>query len=61
MRETGENPAKYGWYLDLARRGIPGQLRLRSSAWSASPATSPDGSAAWQASAYPKLPGVVSA
>ena len=23
MRETGENPAKYGWYLDLARDGIP--------------------------------------
>ena len=23
MRETGENPAKYGWYLDMVREGIP--------------------------------------
>jgi asparaginyl-tRNA synthetase len=23
MRETGENPAKYGWYLDIVRDGIP--------------------------------------
>lgn len=23
MRETGENPAKYGWYTDLLRDGIP--------------------------------------
>lgn len=23
MRETGENPAKYGWYLDLLRGGVP--------------------------------------
>jgi asparaginyl-tRNA synthetase len=57
MRETGENPAKYAWYLDLAREG------LRSSAgfglgierftrylagvnW------------AWQTTSYPKLPGI---
>jgi asparaginyl-tRNA synthetase len=23
MRETGENPAKYGWYVDLIREGVP--------------------------------------
>src|SRR5205085_2182588 len=23
MRETGENPQKYRWYLDLVREGIP--------------------------------------
>lgn len=23
IRETGENPAKYGWYLTLARQGLP--------------------------------------
>jgi asparaginyl-tRNA synthetase len=23
MRETGENPAKYAWYLDLVREGVP--------------------------------------
>lgn len=60
MRETGENPAKYGWYLDLARRGIPassgfgiGLERLTRYVTGRA--------AAWEASAYPKLPGVVSA
>jgi asparaginyl-tRNA synthetase len=59
IRETGENPAKYGWYLDLAREGLPpsagfglGLERLvRYIAGLHS---------VWQASAYPKLPGVVS-
>jgi asparaginyl-tRNA synthetase len=23
MRETGENPAKYAWYLQTAREGLP--------------------------------------
>lgn len=59
MRETGENPAKYGWYLDLVREGIPdsagfgfGVERLTRYVAGLD--------AAWQASAYPKLPGVVS-
>jgi asparaginyl-tRNA synthetase len=59
MRETGENPAKYGWYLDVARAGIPqsagfglGVERLTRYV-----AGLP---AVWQASAYPKLAGVVS-
>ena len=60
MRETGENPAKYGWYLDLARRGIPASSGFgigleRFTRY----ITGLD--AAWQASAYPKVPGVVSA
>lgn len=59
MRETGENPAKYAWYLDLAREGIPassgfglGLERLTRYVAGLD--------AVWQASAYPKLPGVVS-
>ncbi|MDI5963336.1 asparagine synthetase A [Streptomyces sp. SL13] len=58
MRESGENPAKYRWYLDLAREGIPasagfgmGLQRLVRFL------TGLD--ALWQVSAYPKLPGVV--
>ncbi|MER7185408.1 asparagine synthetase A [Streptomyces hyaluromycini] len=59
IRETGENPAKYGWYLDVAREGLPpsagfglGLERLvRYIAGLHS---------VWQASAFPKLPGVVS-
>ncbi|MEU0859786.1 asparagine synthetase A [Streptomyces griseofuscus] len=60
MRETGENPAKYGWYLDLARRGIPASsgfgIGLERFTRYVTGRT-----AVWQASAYPKLPGVVSA
>jgi asparaginyl-tRNA synthetase len=58
MRESGENPAKYSWYLDLAREGIPasagfgmGVQRLVRFL------TGLD--ALWQVSAYPKLPGVL--
>jgi asparaginyl-tRNA synthetase len=58
MRESGENPAKYAWYLDLAREGIPssagfgmGLQRLVRFL------TGLD--SLWQVSAYPKLPGVV--
>lgn len=59
MRETGENPAKYGWYLDLARQGIPPSAGFglgleRFTRYLTGRA------AVWQASAYPKLPGVVS-
>lgn len=57
IRESGENPAKYGWYLDMARDGIPasagfgmGVERLVRFL------TGLD--ALWQVSAYPKLPGV---
>ncbi|MEU6540183.1 asparagine synthetase A [Streptomyces sp. NPDC047000] len=59
MRETGENPKKYGWYLDLVREGIPrssgfgiGIERLTRYVAGLD--------AVWQASAFPKLPGVVS-
>jgi asparaginyl-tRNA synthetase len=59
MRETGENPAKYGWYLDVARAGIPPSAGFglgveRLTRYVAGLA------AVWQASAYPKLAGVVS-
>ncbi|MBR8744936.1 asparagine synthetase A [Nocardiopsis sp. MG754419] len=60
IRESGENPAKYGWYLKEAREGIPEsagfgmglQRVLRY-------LTGMD--SLWQVTAYPKLPGVVSA
>jgi asparaginyl-tRNA synthetase len=58
MRESGENPAKYEWYLRIAREGIPasagfgmGVQRLVRFL------TGLD--ALWQVSAYPKLPGVI--
>jgi asparaginyl-tRNA synthetase len=59
MRETGENPAKYAWYLDIVRQGIPASAGFgigleRLTRWVAGL------DSAWQASAYPKLPGVVS-
>jgi len=57
MRETGENPAKYAWYLEVARTGIPpsagfgiGLERLTRYVAGLS--------AVWEGSAYPKLPGV---
>jgi asparaginyl-tRNA synthetase len=58
MRETGENPAKYGWYLDMVRDGIPasagfgmGLERLVRFL------TGLD--AVWRVNAYPKVPGLV--
>jgi len=60
MRETGENPAKYGWYLDLARRGIPASSGFGIGLERFTRYVT-GRSAVWQASAYPKLPGVVSA
>ena len=58
MRETGENPQKYRWYLDLVREGIPsssgfgiGVERLTRYVAGLD--------AVWQANAFPKLPGVV--
>jgi aspartyl/asparaginyl-tRNA synthetase/glutamate mutase epsilon subunit len=59
MRETGENPAKYSWYLDMVREGIPGSAGFgigveRLTRYIAGL------DSVWQASAYPKIPGVVS-
>ncbi|MFB8212224.1 MULTISPECIES: asparagine synthetase A [unclassified Streptomyces] len=59
MRETGENPAKYGWYLQLVREGIPASAGFgigveRFTRYLAGL------DSAWQANAFPKLPGVVS-
>lgn len=60
IRETSENPAKYGWYLEAARLGIPSSAGFgigveRLTRYMAGL----DG--VWQASAYPKFPGMVSA
>jgi asparaginyl-tRNA synthetase len=59
MRETGENPAKYRWYLDIVREGIPSSAGFgigleRLTRWVAGL------DSVWQANAYPKVPGVVS-
>jgi asparaginyl-tRNA synthetase len=59
MRETGENPAKYGWYLQMLKEGVPSsagfgiglQRLVRYLAGLDS---------VWQASAFPKLAGIVS-
>ncbi|MCP2353472.1 asparaginyl-tRNA synthetase [Nonomuraea thailandensis] len=58
MRETGENPAKYGWYLDLVRESIRpsagfgiGLERLVRYITGAAEV--------WQVCAFPKLPGQV--
>lgn len=57
MRETGENPAKYGWYLQMLRDGVPASAGFgmgleRVTRYIAGL------DSVWQASAYPKLPGV---
>ena len=59
MRETGENPAKYDWYLRLAREGIPASAGFgigleRFTRYLAGLDT------VWQANAFPKLAGRVS-
>jgi asparaginyl-tRNA synthetase len=59
MRETGENPAKYGWYLQMVREGIPASAGFglgleRFTRYLAGLHS------VWQASAYPKVPGVAS-
>lgn len=59
MRETGENPAKYGWYLQMLRDGIPGSagFGIGLERFTRYLAGLPS---VWQASAYPKVPGVAS-
>ncbi|MFI6044064.1 asparagine synthetase A [Nocardia sp. NPDC051321] len=56
MRETGENPAKYEWYLTLARDGLSPSAGFglgveRFTRFLGGLA------AVWQATAYPKIPG----
>ena len=59
LRETGENPSKYGWYLEMLREGIPpssgfgiGVERLTRYVCGLQ--------AVWEARPYPKVAGVVS-
>ena len=59
MRETAENPAKYAWYLQMLREGIPPSAGFglgleRFTRY----VTGLD--SVWQASAFPKVPGVAS-
>ncbi|MDT0477783.1 asparagine synthetase A [Streptomyces sp. DSM 41014] len=59
IRETGENPAKYGWYLDMLREGVPASAGFgigleRFTRYLAGL------DSVWRACAFPKLPGVVS-
>lgn len=58
MRETGENPSKYRWYLDMVREGIPASAGFgigleRLTRWVAGL------DCVWQASAFPKVAGIV--
>jgi asparaginyl-tRNA synthetase len=59
MRETGENPAKYAWYLDLARDGLPCSAGFGLGLERVTRYLAGLG-AVWQANAYPKLPGIAS-
>jgi len=59
MRETGENPQKYGWYLEMLRDGIPptsgfgiGVERLTRYLCGLN--------AVWEARPYPKVAGIYS-
>lgn len=59
MRETGENPAKYGWYLEMLKAGIPptsgfgiGLERLTRYVCGLS--------SVWEARPYPKVAGIYS-
>ncbi|WP_035805135.1 asparagine synthetase A [Kitasatospora mediocidica] len=59
MRETGENPAKYEWYLKMVRDGIPSSSGFgigieRLTRYVAGL------DSVWKATAFPKIPGVVS-
>jgi len=58
IRETGENPAKYGWYLAMVRAGIPRSAGFgigleRFTRYLAGL------DSVWEASAFPKVPGLV--
>jgi asparaginyl-tRNA synthetase len=59
MRETAENPAKYAWYLQLLRDGVPPSAGFglgleRFTRYVAGL------DSVWQASAFPKVPGIAS-
>ncbi|MBF6328286.1 asparagine synthetase A [Nocardia transvalensis] len=56
IRETGENPAKYEWYLTVAREGLPSSagFGLGVERFTRFLCGS---DAVWQVTAYPKLPG----
>lgn len=56
IRETGENPAKYEWYLDMVRAGIPGSAGFGIGVERLTRFVS-GLDAVWQVSAFPKLPG----
>lgn len=61
IRESGENPAKYGWYLDLMRAGtIPDSAGFGLGAQRLTRYLA-GVDHIWQATAFPKLPGVRSA
>lgn len=59
MRETGENPAKYAWYLELAKDGLRPSAGFGLGLERVTRYIAGLG-AVWQASAYPKLPGIAS-
>ena len=59
MRETAENPAKYAWYLQMLKDGVPPSAGFglgleRFTRYVAGL------DSVWQASAFPKVPGIAS-
>ena len=59
IRETGENPAKYAWYLQMLKDGVPPSAGFglgleRFTRYVAGL------DSVWQASAFPKVPGIAS-
>lgn len=57
MRETGENPAKYHWYLEVARTGIPASAGFGMGVERLTRYLT-GRTAVWQATAFPKIPGL---
>ena len=59
LRETGENPSKYEWYLDMLREGIPGSSGFGIGVERLTRYICGLG-AVWEARPYPKLAGIFS-
>ncbi|MDX6282020.1 MAG: asparaginyl-tRNA synthetase [Kribbellaceae bacterium] len=59
MRETAENPAKYAWYLQLLKDGVPPSAGFGLGLERFTRYVAGLGSV-WQASAFPKVPGIPS-
>ena len=57
MRETGEDPSKYGWYLDMLEEGIPPSagFGIGMERFTRYICGTPH---IWECSPFPKIPGL---